>query len=342
MPTALITGVDGQDGSYLADYLLKRDYKVYGLIRSRTGIDFDNASLYFPNISHLHKENKFIPLFGDLLDKGSLKYVLEIAQPDEVYNLAAQSHVKISETQKELTWNTNALGVVSLLELLLHQFPQTRIYQASTSEMFGNAPAPQNENTPLDPVSPYGHSKLHAHNAIDSYRSKGLFAVAGILFNHESPRRGISFVTRKITHSMARIKLGLQDQFELGNLDAKRDWGFAGDYVKAMHLMLRQKTPKNYVISSGETHTVREFIEASAESLSIPLEWKGEGQHEIGISEGKTIITINPAFYRAQEIHQLHGDSTLARKELNWKPEVSFTQLVEMMAKADYDALIKQ
>lgn len=341
MPTALITGVDGQDGSYLTEHLLSLGYTVYGLLRSRTGIDFDNPTPHYPNIAHLSKEKNFHPLFGDLTDMGSLKHALDTAQPDEVYNLAAQSHVKISETQPEITWNTNAFGVVRLLELLRQHYPQTKIYQASTSEMFGNAPAPQNHNTPFAPCSPYGHAKLHAHKAIQDYRKHGLYAVGGILFNHESPRRGISFVTRKISRGMAAIKLGISSQLQLGNLDSKRDWGYAGDYVKGMRLMLQQKTPKDYLLSSGQTHTVREFVEATAHALNIPFEWQGEGKKAAGMSEGKPIIAINPEFYRAQEIHTLHGDSILAQQELNWKPQVSFQQLVTMMAKADLEALKK-
>ena len=343
MPTALITGVAGQDGSYLAEFLIAKGYTVYGLIRPTTRIDFDHPCKAYQNIAQLENEKDFHPLFGDMCDPFSIKSTITtiLAKEkslDEVYNLAAQSHVKSSESIPLITWQTNAFGVALLLTTLHSISPKTRFYQASTSELYGNADAPQDEQTPCIPVSPYGQAKLYAHQAVSTFREKGMYAVGGILFNHESPRRGISFVTRKITNGLARIKLGLQDSLELGNLDAKRDWGFAGDYVKAMWLMLQQQKPKDYVIATGQTYSIHKFVEAAASALEMELEWRGEGSSTEAWWNKKQIIRINPAFYRAKEINVLQGNSSKAQTELGWKQETSFEQLVQMMARSDFEA----
>ncbi|MBI4016821.1 MAG: GDP-mannose 4,6-dehydratase [Candidatus Aenigmarchaeota archaeon] len=342
MQTALITGVAGQDGSYLADLLLEKGYTVYGMYVASTRMNSSQVCLAFDNIKHLHGNKQFIPVSGNLMDLRSVEIVIEQAKPDEIYNLAAQSHVKRSETEPEVTRNTNAYGVDRILYAARKIVPNAKFYQASTSEMFGNAKAPQDENTPFAPVSPYGEAKLFAHQLVKDNREKGFFTVGGILFNHESERRGMSFVTRKITYGLAGIKLGFENHLSLGNLDAKRDWGHSKDYVRAMWLMLQNKTPIDYVISTGETHSVREFIEAAAQVLDINIEWKGAGVEEIGMWNNKPIIKIDQSFYRTREINVLCGNSAKAQNELGWKPEIGFKKLAEMMTKNDLSLRNKQ
>ncbi|HLL52404.1 MAG TPA: GDP-mannose 4,6-dehydratase [Myxococcaceae bacterium] len=310
---ALITGISGQDGSYLAELLLQKGYEVHGMVRR-------SSEEKSERIQHLH--GKISLHQGDLLDQFSLASLLSTVKPDEVYNLAAQSFVPTSWSQPVLTGEFTALGVTKMLEAIRHTRPQVRFYQASSSEMFGKVLAvPQTEETPFYPRSPYGVAKAYGHHITVNYReSFGLFAVSGILFNHESPRRGLEFVTRKVTHAVARIKLGLQDKLPMGNLDAKRDWGFAGDYVEAMWRMLQQDTPDDYVIATNETHTVRELVEIAFGRVG--LDWR---KH----------VVIDPAFVRPAEVDLLIGDYAKAKKKLGWEPKVRFRELVEMMVDAD-------
>lgn len=334
---ALITGITGQDGSYLSEYLLSKGYDVWGLMR-RTSLD------PLMRIHQMTNEKKIKLLYGNLRDSASLRSALERSKPHEIYNLAAQSDVGISFTCPDETMDINYYGLGRLVNEAIKINPKVRIYQASTSEMFGKTKPPQNERSPFQPVSPYGEAKLKAHeDFVKGYRERhGVFICSGILFNHESPRRGEHFVTRKITISLAKIKLGIQKSFSLGNLEAKRDWGFAGDYVKAMHMMLQQKAPKDYVIATGEAKSVRNFVEAACRELDMPISWKGKGLKEVGqIEGGKTILTIGTSFYRPAEVNYLLGDSAKARRELGWKPTVSFRELVSMMVKSDYDAIKK-
>lgn len=330
---ALITGITGQDGSHLAELLLQKNYEVYGMHRRTSTPNFQNIQ---------HIQDKINLVCGELTDGSSIHDIIKEIQPDEVYNLGAQSHVKESEKQPIFTFNTNALGVVWLIEAIKKHIPATKFYQASTSEMFGNSPPKQNENTLFDPRSPYAEAKLWAHKQVVQYRNEGIFAVGGILFNHEGPRRGEAFVSRKITTNLAQIKLGLKDNFELGNLDAKRDWGYAGDYVKAMQLMLQQQNPSDYVISTGEAHTVREFIKTTAETLDMKITFEGKDLNEAAYWNDKKIITINPKYFRIQEVNYLCGDSSKAKKELNWTPEITFTKLAQMMALSDLQKYSKQ
>ena len=313
MKTALVTGISGQDGSYLAEHLLDEGYRVFGLIRQTSAHSLGR-------VGHLRERVEF--LNGDLLDHNSLINAMATAQPDEVYNLAAQSFVPASFTQPVLTGEFTALGVTRLLESIRVVNPKIRFYQASSSEMFGKVESvPQNEDTKFHPRSPYGVAKLYGHWITANYReSYGIFAVSGILFNHESPRRGPEFVTRKITLGAARIAAGLQKELRLGNLDAQRDWGFTGDFVRAMRLMLQQMEPKDYVIGTGETHTVREFLELAFSEVG--LDWK---KH----------VVIDPKLVRPAEVDLLISDPRRAREELGWSPTVSFRGLVKMMVAAD-------
>ena len=317
MPRALITGVTGQDGSYLAELLLAKGYEVVGVVR-RTSHDS------YERIGHLLDRIDIRP--ADLLDQHSLTVVLQEVQPDEVYNLAAQSYVPTSWTQPVLTGEFTALGVTRILEAIRLVHPKARFYQASSSEMFGKAmETPQRESTPFYPRSPYGVAKVYGHWITVNYReSYGLYAVSGILFNHESPRRGIEFVTRKVTDGAARIKLGLAKELRLGNLDARRDWGFAGDYVEAMWRMLQRPEPRDYVVGSGITHSVREFVEIAFGHLG--LDWK---KH----------VVEDPRFFRPAEVDLLQADPSLARRELEWAPTVSFEELVRIMVDADLKRL---
>ena len=335
---ALITGLTGQDGSYLAEFLLKKGYEVFGLAR-RTSND------PFARVDALRTGRLITVLPGNLRDSASLERAVKASDPDEVYNLAAQSDVGISFECPEETFEINYHGLGRLVHAAVDHNPKIRIYQASTSEMFGKTMPPQHERSLFDPVSPYGLAKLRGHeDYVVGYRQKhGLFICSGILFNHESPRRGKHFVTRKITTSLAKIKLGLQESFELGNLEAKRDWGFAGDYVEAMWKILQQHEPKDYVISTGQSHTVRDFVNLAAAALDMKLVWQGSGLGETATDEkGRVILRINPKYYRPQEVNYLLGDSSAARKELGWEPKCSFAELVKMMAAADLGELKKQ
>jgi GDPmannose 4,6-dehydratase len=330
MKRALITGITGQDGSYLAELLLDKGYEVYGLMRRKSKVDYGNVD---------HLKDRLELIYGDMTDLASLTTALTKAQADEVYNLAAQSFVATSWEQAVATANINALGVVNILEAIRIVRPQARFYQASTSEMFGLVQeTPQTENTPFYPRSPYGVAKLYGHWITKNYReSYGMFACSGILFNHESERRGKEFVTRKITHGAARIKYGQQDVLELGNLDAQRDWGHAADYVRAMWLMLQQNEPDDYVVATGEARSVRAFVETAFDCAGFKLQWQGEGMDTVGIDQatGKVLVKVNPQFYRPAEIEILLGDPSKAQAKLGWKRAVAFPELVRRMAEHD-------
>jgi GDPmannose 4,6-dehydratase len=290
----------------------------------------------FARIEHLYESGKLKLIYGNMRDLPTIKNAVEQVVPDEVYNLAAQSHVGISFICPDETKDINETGVERLLSEVFRVNPKARFYQASTSEMFGSTNPPQSETSPFQPVSPYAEAKLNGHKMVLEYRKKGFYAVSGFLFNHESPRRGKHFVTRKLTHSLVKVKLGLQDMVRLGNLEAKRDWGFAGDYVEAMWLLLQQETPDDFVIATGESYSVRDFVEAVGKELGIEITWKGEGLNEIGVDQnGKTVIKIEEKYFRPHEVDFLQGDSTKARTKLGWKPKVSFAQLVKMMVDSD-------
>lgn len=332
MKNALITGITGQDGSYLAELLLEKGYNVYGIWRRKATVDYGNIA---------HLKDKVTLIYADMTDPVSLITAMKISQADEVYNLAAQSFVSTSWDTPISTADINAVGVVNMLEAIRTVKPEARFYQASTSEMFGKVQEiPQKETTPFYPRSPYGVAKLYGHWITKNYReSYGMFACSGILFNHESERRGLEFVTRKITDAAVRISLGRQEYVELGNLDAKRDWGHSKDYVRAMWLMLQQDNPDDYVIATNETRTVREFAETAFRHVGIEVEWQGEGVDEIGINKenGKTIVKINKKFFRPAEVELLLGDPTRAENALGWKREISFSELVERMVKNDME-----
>lgn len=334
MAKALITGLTGQDGSYLAELLLSKGYDVYGLVRRTSNDPFAR----FPE----ETRRKISVTYGNLRDISSIERAISECMPDEVYNLAAQSDVGISFKVPEETFEVDYYGVGRLVNAILKIKPDAKLYQASTSEMFGKTPPPQNEESPFQPASPYGEAKRKAHeDFIEGYREKhGLFACSGILFNHESPRRGEHFVTRKITLSLAKIKLGLQESFELGNLDAKRDWGFAGDYVDAMWRMLQQEKPEDFVIATGIAHSVREFVSAAAEALGMKITFEGAGLDEIGKDEkDRIILKINPKFYRPIEVDALRGDASKAKRILGWSPKTTFEELARMMAESDLKLL---
>ncbi len=337
MKHALITGITGQDGSYLAELLLEKGYEVYGIMRRKSVVDYGN-------VDHLKEKIHFI--YADMTDIVSLISAMRESQADEVYNLAAQSFVATSWEQPLATAEIDALGVTNLLEAIRIVKPSARFYQASTSEMFGLVQAiPQDENTPFYPRSPYGVAKLYGHWITKNYReSFGLFACSGILFNHESERRGKEFVTRKITDAAARIALGVQEYVELGNLDAKRDWGHSKDYVRAMWLMLQQDQPDDYVVATGETRTVREFVECAFSAVGIDVAWQGEGVDTIGINKanGKTVVKINKKFYRPAEVELLLGNPAKAEERLGWKRDISFDELVSRMAKNDMALVSKE
>lgn len=337
MKRALITGITGQDGSYLSELLLEKGYEVYGIMRRKSVVDYGN-------VEHIKDRLNFI--YADMTDVVSLVRAMRISQADEVYNLAAQSFVATSWEQPLATADIDALGVTNMLEAIRTVKPEARFYQASTSEMFGLVQEmPQKETTPFYPRSPYGVAKLYGHWITKNYReSYDMYACSGILFNHESERRGLEFVTRKITDAVARIKLGVQDFVELGNMDSKRDWGHSKDYVNAMWLMLQQDKADDYVVATGETRTVREFVELAFGHVGIDVEWKGEGVDEIGVDKatGKTIVKINPKFFRPAEVDVLLGDPAKADKVLGWKREISFSQLVEGMVKNDLALVEKE
>lgn len=340
MKKALITGITGQDGSYLAELLLAKGYVVHGLIRRASTFNTGRLDHIYqdPHVPDRH----LILHYGDLTDSSNLYRLIEKIVPDEIYNLGAQSHVRVSFDMPEFTGDADAVGVTRLLEAIRETRLKTRFYQASSSEMFGKARAmPQTETTPFYPRSPYGVAKVYAYWITVNYReSYNLFACNGILFNHESPRRGETFVTRKITHGLSRIKTGKQDIVYLGNLDAKRDWGYAKDYVEAMWMMLQMPKPDDYVIATNETHTVREFVEEAGRHLGMDIHWRGAGLDEEGYDRrtGKTLMKIDPKYFRPAEVDLLIGDASKAQRILGWTPKVRFKDLVKLMVDADYAA----
>jgi len=340
---ALITGITGQDGSYLAELLLSKGYEVHGVIRRASTFNTQR-------IDHLYsdrhsKDVKMFLHYGDMTDTSNLNRLLEKVEPDEIYNLAAQSHVRVSFEVPEYTAEVDGVGALRFLDAIRDVGLRTRFYQASTSELYGLVrESPQNENTPFYPRSPYGVAKLYAYWITVNYREAyGIFASNGILFNHESPRRGETFVTRKITMAAARIKAGLQDKLYLGNLDAKRDWGYAPEFVEGMWRILQHDTPDDFVLATGETHTVREFVELAFKMLEMDIEWQGVGINEIGVDRdtGKVIVAIDPDYYRPTEVDLLVGDASKAGRLLGWKPEILFHELVEIMVKADWNRVTK-
>src|SRR3989339_247261 len=344
MKKALITGITGQDGSYLAELLLEKGYEVHGIIRR-------SSSFNTGRIDHLykdrhHKDVKLFLHFGDLTDSSNLNRLLEKINPEEIYNLAAQSHVKVSFEVPEYTAQVDGIGTLRFLDAIKETGISTRFYQASTSELFGKVQEiPQKETTPFYPRSPYAVAKLYAYWIVINYREAyDLFACNGILFNHESPRRGKRFVTRKITTAVAKIKAGYQDKVYLGNLNSKRDWGYAPEYVEAMYRMLQQDRPEDFVIATGETHSIREFAENSFGYAGFHLVWEGEGAEEKGIDKktGKVVIEVDPRYFRPTEVEILIGDPSKAKQKLGWEPKVKFEQLVEIMTKADMDKLAKE
>jgi GDPmannose 4,6-dehydratase len=353
MRKALITGITGQDGAYLAEFLLGKGYEVHGIKRR-------SSSLNTGRVDHLYQDPheeyvRFFMHYGDLTDATNLIRIVQEVQPDEIYNLAAQSHVLVSFETAEYTANADALGTLRLLEAvrILDMTDHVRFYQASTSELFGKVQSvPQTEKTPFYPRSPYGVAKLYGYWICVNYREAyNLFACNGILFNHESPIRGETFVSRKITRAVARIKLGLQNKLYLGNLDAKRDWGHAKDFVRAMWLMLQQKTPDDYVVATGESHSVREFVGLAFREIGAEIQWKGKGAREVGIigrvtrdkssmtslKKGSVVVEIDPRYFRPTEVDELLGDASKARRALAWEPMISFEEMVSSMVKADLE-----
>jgi len=337
MKKALITGITGQDGSYLAELLLEKGYEVHGIMRRKSVVDYGNIE---------HIKNSLNLVYGDMTDVVSLIRAMKISQADEVYNLAAQSFVATSWEQPIATTAIDAEGVVNMLEAIRTIKPEARFYQASTSEMFGLVQeTPQKETTPFYPRSPYGVAKLYGHWITKNYReSFDMYACSGILFNHEGERRGLEFVTRKITDAVARIRLGKQDYVELGNMDAKRDWGYSKDYVNAMWLMLQQDKADDFVIATGETRSIRDFAEAAFNVVGMRIKWQGEGEYETGVdtASGKTVVRVNPRFYRPAEVELLLGDPSKAEKELGWKRQTSFEQMVERMVENDLELVGKE
>ncbi len=339
MKKALITGVTGQDGAYLAEFLLNKKYEVHGVKRRA-------SSFNTTRIDHLYRDPhektvRFLMHYGDLTDSTNLIRIIQEVQPDEIYNLAAQSHVKVSFETPEYTANADALGTLRILEAIriLKMENKTRFYQASTSEMFGNVrETPQKETTPFYPRSPYGAAKVYGYWITVNYREAyGIFACNGILFNHESPLRGETFVTRKITRAVARIKMGMQDKLYLGNLDAVRDWGYAGDYIRGMWMMLQQDEPDDYVLASGEAHSVREFVEKAFQEIGRRIEWEGSGVDEVGrdAENGDVLVQVDHKYFRPTEVEILQGDFSKARTRLGWKPTVSFAEMINRMVKED-------
>ena len=340
---ALITGITGQDGSYLAELLLNKGYKVYGIVRRSSVFNTERID-HILSDAHLEGERsigkKMFRVYGDLTDGSSLARIIRQIEPDEIYNLGAQSHVRVSFDVPEYTADVVALGTLRLLEAIRETEVKTKFYQASSSEMFGNTiEVPQNEDTPFNPQSPYACAKVFAYQITKNYRDGyGIFASNGILFNHESERRGKTFVTRKISRGLARIKLGLDKCLSMGNLESKRDWGYAPEYVEGMWMMLQQDKPDDYVLATGESHSVREYIEKSCEVLGIDLVWKGEELSEVGIDKktSSTIIKIDPYFFRPSEVKILQGDYSKAARKLGWKPQTNFNELVKLMAEYAY------
>lgn len=344
MKKALITGITGQDGSYLAELLLDKGYEVHGIIRRASSFNTGRIDHIFKDF-HSEEARLFLH-YGDLTDSSNLNRMLEKIHPDEIYNLAAQSHVKVSFDVPEYTAEVDAIGVLRLLDAIKDTGLPTRFYQASTSELYGLAQQiPQTEATPFYPRSPYAVAKLYAYWIVKNYREAyGIFASNGILFNHESPRRGETFVTRKITRAATRIKAGLQDKLHLGNLDSKRDWGFAPEYVEAMWRMLQIDAPDDYVIATNETHTVREFIEHTFSALGTTILWEGIAENEKGLDAetGKVLIEIDPFYYRPTEVDILIGDYSKAKQELGWQPKTTFRDLVKIMVQADWELAQKE
>lgn len=338
MKKAFITGITGQDGSYLTEFLLEKGYEVHGIIRRASTFNTKRIDHLFEN-PDIGNKTLFLH-HGDLTDSSNLNRVIEKIKPNEIYNLGAQSHVQVSFEVPEYTAETDGIGTLRLLDAIKESGLSCRFYQASTSELFGGIPgtAPQSEKTPFYPKSPYGAAKLYSYWITINYREAyDLYACNGILFNHESPRRGETFVTRKVTRAVASIIAGKQERLSLGNLDAKRDWGFAGDYVEAMWLMLQQDKPNDYVIATNETHTVREFVELSFKEVGIDIVWRGSGVEEKGIDKttGKILVDINPRYFRPAEVELLWGDCSKAERELGWKRKTDFKGLVKMMIEAD-------
>ena len=338
MKKALITGITGQDGSYLTELLLEKGYEVHGIIRRASTFNTQHIDHLYQD-PHINNVKLFLH-YGDLSDSSNINRLLEKIQPDEIYHLGAQSHVRVSFDIPEYTGDVTGLGTLRILDAIKKANLKTKFYQASSSEMFGKAKKmPQKETSPFHPRSPYACAKVYAYWITRNYREAyNIFACNGILFNHESPRRGKTFVTRKITRGLARIKLDKDKKLYLGNLDAKRDWGYAKDYVKGMWLMLQQKEPGDYILATNETHSVREFVEETVKYLDIELVWKGKGIKEKGIDKrtNKVIIEIDPRYFRPAEVDVLQGDYSKAREKLGWKPKVKFNELVKIMAKADY------
>lgn len=357
---ALITGITGQDGSYLAEFLLEKGYEVHGLIRRASTFNTDRIEHIYQD-PHDPKARLFLH-YGDLSDSGQLTHLIYNIRPEEVYHLAAQSHVRVSFDMPEYTGDVAGLGTTRILEALRRSGVGARFYQASSSEMFGSSPPPQNEETPFRPRSPYAAAKLYAYHMVRNYRDAyGIFASNGILFNHESPRRGETFVTRKISRAVPRIRYGLEECLYLGNLEARRDWGYAPDYVEAMWRMLQHHVPDDFVVATGESHSVREFCEAAFQEAGMEIEWRGSGVEEVGIlssvverddggadlgpglalaaREGSVVVRIDPRYFRPTEVESLCGDASKAREALGWRPSVSFRELVRIMVRADTEAL---
>jgi len=344
MKKALITGITGQDGSYLAELLLSKGYEVHGIIRRSSSFNTGRLDQIYQDP---HEKKRLLYLhYGDLADSSNLNRTLEKIRPDEIYNLGAQSHVRVSFDMPEYTSDITGLGTLRLLDAIRETGIKTKFYQASSSEMFGKVmETPQKETTPFNPRSPYACAKLYAYYITRNYReSYGIFASNGILFNHESERRGETFVTRKITRGLARIKIGFEEKLYLGNLDAKRDWGHAKDYVYGMWLMLQHKKPDDFILATNESHSVREFVEETAKNLKIDLVWRGRGVNEKGINKktGKTIVEIDPRYFRPTEVDVLLGDYRKAKKELGWKPKINFKELVRLMTEHDLRSAVKE
>ena len=339
--TALITGVTGQDGSHLTDFLIKKGYKIIGVKRRSSRFNTERIDHIYNDI---RQSKNFIPFYGDLTDSSNILRIIQSTKPDEIYNLGAQSHVHTSFEIPEYSANADALGTLRILEAIrvLKLQKKTKFYQASTSEIFGNTEIPQNEKTPFRPRSPYAISKLYAYWTTVNYREAyGIFAVNGILFNHEGPRRGETFVSRKITRAVSEIHKKKRNFFTLGNLNAKRDWGSAKDYVESMWLMLRAKKPSDYVISTGKSYSVKNFVEEAFKHINIKIGWKGKGLKEVGYDKknGKIYVKIDPVYFRPTDVDELRGDSSKAKRELNWKPRTNFKELVSEMMSSDLKRL---
>ena len=344
MKKALITGITGQDGSYLTELLLEKGYEVHGIIRRSSSFNTGRIDQLFNN-PNIHDKTLFLH-YGDMTDSSNLNRILEKVQPDEIYNLAAQSHVKVSFEVPEYTAEVDGIGVLRFLDAIKERGLKTKFYQASSSELYGKVQEiPQTEKTPFYPRSPYGVAKLYAYWIVKNYREAyNLFACNGILFNHESPRRGGTFVTRKITRAAARIKLGLQDKLYLGNLNAKRDWGYAPEYCEGMWMVLQQDEPDDFLLATGETHTVREFCTLAFKELDIELVWNGNNENEKGIEKrtGQVLVEVDPGYYRPTEVDLLIGDASKAREKLGWQPKVKFEELIKIMVSADFQKVKKR